>query len=204
MLPSGYVLVTGGVTVVNGTPMAKSEYFIPNERGDRAFSQAPNMKSARADHAAAIVGEDGVVFAGGTDGTSALATVEAFKFLSNSPIGVQDTGLPALAIARPNPFAVSLVFGDQTGVLVVGATPGSLTKDNAFDFLPPAGASTKPAQLMDVPPSARKDACAASFIGGATTGAIVAGGRLTDVLCGHNNRRAAITQPPKILPESFP
>src|SRR5262249_7032154 len=74
MLPSGRVLVAGGVT--DTMPAASAEVFDPN-RG--TWAAPASMSTAREYHAGAPLSNGRVIVTGGDDGTNVLATAEIYS-----------------------------------------------------------------------------------------------------------------------------
>lgn len=171
VVESGLVLITGGVNEA-GESLPYAEVFFPNERGSNAFQQAPNLKAPRADHASAAVGSR-VFVLGGTDEGKALSSIEVYSLLAGTGTFTRTEGAGQLAIGRGNPLAVPLQTGEGAGLLVLGAPSGTVTQEQAFDFISTTEAGTTPPGRNVVAVNARKQACAAGFAGGA----IVVGGR---------------------------
>lgn len=106
-LPDGRVLLAGGYDA-HGAALSSTEFFDP---ATGAVTRGPDLPRARAGHAAVAVG-DKVVLVGGSDGETAIASIEV---LEN---GAWREG-PDLAVPRVKHGAAALPDGR---VLVVGGS----------------------------------------------------------------------------------
>jgi N-acetylneuraminic acid mutarotase len=121
-LPSGKVLVAGGVANIIGTAMPHAEVFDP---ATRSWAAVARMNVARRDHAAVLLANGKVLVAGGASESSA----ELYDPATNT---WSMTG--AMSIARE--FATITALDDGTA-LVVG---GSTTSSSAERYQPSSGA----------------------------------------------------------------
>jgi hypothetical protein len=134
-LPSGKVLVAGGVGLA-GVTLASAELFDPAGNGGvGAFSATGSMGAARQSHAAvSLPGGKVLVVGGAGPGFVALASAEIFDPAGNGGAGsFSPTG--SMSQARISPFIALLPSGK---VLVAGGVASSvaLTSAEIFD---PAG-----------------------------------------------------------------
>jgi len=136
LLPSGKVLVAGGLTYAAGlVPTASMETYDP---AAGAFAPAAAMGTPRYAHTATLLQDGSVLLAGGMGG-SALASAERYDPASGavSPLG-------SMATPRSNHTAALLTVGPDAGkVLVIGgedAAGAPLASMEVFD--PAAGTFT--------------------------------------------------------------
>lgn len=129
LLPSGKVLVVGGMTA-DSTPLASAELYDP---ATNTWSSAGSLATSRTVHVAALLPSGKVLVAGGAHGDSnPIASVEIYDPASNSW-----TLAPSLATERYAPAVAQL---DDGKVLVVGgATFGGTRLASAELYDPAAG-----------------------------------------------------------------
>jgi hypothetical protein len=126
LLPSGKVLIAGGLTSA-----ASTELYDPAIGG---FTATGNMTVARMNHTATLLGNGKVLIAGGgvvNDGTSNLASAELYD-----PAAGTFTATGAMTVARRNPTATLLPTGQ---VLIAGGfDSGGVPLDGAAELYDPA------------------------------------------------------------------
>lgn len=186
MLSGGVVVVSGGISEVDGAPLKSIEIFRPNLPAAQAFAfqDDPNLELLfpRAGHAAIAVkgaaDRERVLFIGGTSepkGAAPLDSVEGFGWLGTTLFAEQGTGVE-LVQARPLPSAVLVETSDARGVFVAGATErGEKVIKYAWDWLALDG-KAEPDRVDGLPDrelvTYRYEACVAPLPGGV----LVAGG----------------------------
>lgn len=185
LLPSGVVLLSGGVTsIVDRQLTDRTEFFSPSTR---TFGEGPRMTSPRAGHAAVAMYDSRVFIIGGSAAlgpsplfkpTSPLSSVDVFLALpaaASVAVTVEPSGPMQLGAKRSDVLAASMDLGDgRSGVLVVGPSPVS---SKAWDWLATDG-ERAPDTRIDVTPTTRLDGCIAISSGGL----LLAGGRSSDGL----------------------
>jgi hypothetical protein len=141
LLPSGKVLVVGGVAV-GGTPLSSAEIFDPDANaGVGAFAATGSLAAERENHTASVLTTGKVLIAGGTapngQGGNVLATAEVFD-----PAGNLGTGAfaPTLSMAGARAYHTSSVLLSGR-VLVAGGVDSTSTVASAELFVPTTGNS---------------------------------------------------------------
>jgi len=107
-LPSGKVLVTGGVASIIGVAMPHAELFDP---ATRTWTATARMNVPRRDHAAVLLANGKVLVAGG----ESLSSAELFDPATNT---WSTTG----SMAVPRAFATLTALDDGTALVVGGST----------------------------------------------------------------------------------
>jgi hypothetical protein len=132
LLPTGQVLVTGGVNS-GGVASANAELYDP---ASGSWTATGSLVAARIDHTATLLSNGQVLVAGGNDGSNALASAELYapqsstgstgpyEVLVSSPSGTPHPGDPVVVFpdAKNNPSQHNLL----TSNLPADASPGGV------------------------------------------------------------------------------
>jgi hypothetical protein len=144
-------IVAGGTDPASGRPLDTAELFDAN-RGD-FLATIVKLSAPRTDHAAVTLINGETLLIGGSDGASALRSIDAID-----PTSFRARLLPAtLAVPRKRPFALRLALGQ---VMVVGGTDAAGTPVGFLEWLSRDGAGDPARGVQPFPASGRHAALA--------------------------------------------